>query len=117
MARRTWGSLCFAAGSRDLKRPRRMRSRNLPPTTCNPTFPRRTLFDAGARSGGKFVVPRAGEGYDAQARDPNRKFQTKCKSWLIQKHESERLTRNEMHDTRVPALRDIISVGAICGGT
>src|SRR6266851_643350 len=29
---------------------------------------------AGACSGGKFVVSRAGEAYDAQARGPNRKF-------------------------------------------
>ena len=29
---------------------------------------------AGACSGGKFVVSRAGEAYDARARGPNRKF-------------------------------------------
>ena len=37
---------------------------------------------AGACSGGKFVVSRAGEAYDARARGPNRKFRLRAADWV-----------------------------------
>lgn len=63
----------------------------------------------GAWSGGNFVLSRAGESYDAQARDPNRKFQLDS----INQHERgrESLMRVRMN------LRQCVWVLALALGT
>ena len=63
----------------------------------------------GSCSGGKFVLSRAAQAYDAQARDPNRKFQLDS----INQHEREResLMRVRMN------LRQCVWVLAVALGT